>query len=144
MRCSSGRTLSDLPRKKAGEKFSSFVDRMLAMMDDYRAERLLTTYFLASREEKRHRLKTVQVLSVELHEIQKVSLFATRLGECIIEDVIVGDWKSVAVQASTFFDGEDESIRDRYDLLWEKFLLVARVAAEEAGRLAEGVRPEGN
>lgn len=126
------------------KKFKSLFDSMWRSLDAYKIKKLQSAWFMVGREEKRHRLRTLSTLIPELERIKAVSIFATMHGEVIVEAVIEGDWAYAEKYAEGFFKGESDSLRAKYDPLWEPFLVATKVACAEAKRLQEGVRPERN
>lgn len=127
--------MSEETKKKIAGIFSKMLDRYEEAMH----LRIMRSWCMIDGEERKHRLRAVQDLSVELHKIRAVSIQATAIGEGIIGDVIEGDWKGAELMADDLAAscGADPK-------LWEGFVLLVRTAAAESKRLARGVRPEGN
>lgn len=121
------------------KKIAGIFDKMLDRYEEHMHLRIMRSWCMIDREERKHRLRTVQDLSVELHRIRQVSIQATAIGEGIISDIIEGDWKGAELMASDLAAscGADPK-------LWESFVLLVQTAAAESRRLARGVRPEGN
>jgi len=104
-----------------------FVDKLMALYEGDRLQRVVRCYTLASREEQRARLRAVMALSVELERIKAQSLFATRIGEGAIETVIEGDWKGAEGYAEhRTFQGEGPEIQDASAPLWAVFVETLR------------------
>lgn len=131
--------MSDDQKKAIRDKIGGIFDKMLDRYEEHMHERIMRSWCMVDGEERRHRLRTVQDLSVELHQIRAVSIQATGLGEQIIGDVVEGDWKNAErmVEDLAASCGADPK-------LWEGFVLLVRTASAESKRLARGVRPEGN
>jgi len=130
----------DDERKKAvKQKIAGIFDTMLDRYEEHMHERIMNSWCMVGPEEKKHRLWTIMALSVELQKIKDVSIQATRLGETVIEDVILGDWKNAERGVTGICEdcGADPA-------LWEGFIVLVKTAAAEARRLVAGVRPEGN
>ena len=122
----------------------SFLDKLLARFDEHQIQQLTRSYVLANKKERKGRLRAIMALSVELERIKEVSIFATSLGEGVIEDIIEGEWDSaysVGQQHLTFKD-EPKELQDRYTPLWTKFvdtLNVEYLLAEQRRKNPEGV-----
>jgi hypothetical protein len=133
----SGRREGDPQRvMSAKEKAASFVDKLFAMYGEWRMKQVSRAWCLASREERKLRLRTVVALSVELHRIKQVSIFATASGEGAIEAVIEGDWKEAAGRASDLTFEKDPIAKERHGALWEPFILQLRAACAEEESIA--------
>jgi hypothetical protein len=131
--------MSDDQKKAIRDKIGGIFDKMLDRYEEHMHLRIMRSWCMVDGEERRHRLRAVQDLSVELHKIRVVSIQATGLGEQIIGDVIEGDWKNAERMSDDLAAscGADPK-------LWESFILLVRTSAAESRRLARGVRPEGN
>ncbi len=99
---------------------------------------------MQDRPERRRRMGFVIKLAAELERIiQEVGLYATGLAEGAIEDVILGDWRSVHYYATDFctFKDEHEDTRDRYGPAYASFAALLQEAfdtrpeAEEKPRI---------
>ena len=111
---------------------------------EYVTKKVSTSWFVASREDRKHRLHTITTLIIELERIKAVSIFSTAFGEQCIEAIIMGDWDEAEDCVSLLsFKGEDESLRARYEPLWKDFVLVARTAATWARQHADGTLAKG-
>jgi len=117
---------------------SVMFDKLLAQFGEYRMEQVSRSWCLVLPDERRHRLRVVMDLSVELAKIKLASGFATRLGESAIEAVIQGDWKQVAEYAA-MFTWEDHA---RYGVIWESFVLILRTAGAEDARVKIGEKQQ--
>jgi len=129
----------DGDKKAVRGKIAGIFDKMLDRYEESMHERILRSWCMIDVEERKHRLRTVEDLSVELHRIRTVSIQATGLGEGIIGDVIEGDWKNAEATA-----GDLAASCGADPALWEGFIILVRTAAAESQRLARGVKPEGN
>jgi len=127
--------------------FSKMFNRMLGTFAEHQWERLLRSYFLQARPERKARLDTIMELSVELDVIQKQEIFATAFGWSAIEAVIEGDWKAAREHVDWLsFREEGPDIQARYGPLWEKFratLLAASAAAEARAKEDPTKEPSG-
>ncbi len=128
----------EMEKKKA----SSLLDKLLTQFDEYRMKQISRAWCLVSLDERRHRLRVVMNLSVELTKIKQTSGFATRLGENAIEAVIEGDWKHVAEYAAMFAWDEDLGVKKNYGPLWEPFALILRTACAEDARVRIGEKQQ--
>jgi len=103
---------------------------------------------MVDRAERKHRLRTITTLIVELEKIKAVTIQATGIGEMIIEAIIEGDWseaETIAADLEIPVDEKDVFGRDaRHRALWESFTIATRTAIAEASRLQPGVRPRRN
>jgi len=125
-----------------------FADKMLELARIGRAERLLQSYVLVSREEQKARLQTVIALSVELTKVLQETIFATGLAEMAIERVIEGDWRG-AEEYLTVLTFEEEIVDARLEpgaqevfrskrQLYEPFCSMLFVACKAARDRAVG------
>jgi hypothetical protein len=124
------------------DKATSFFDKMLARFGEWRMEQVSRSWCLASPAERQHRLATVMALSVELARIKKTSIYATRLAENVIEDVIEGDWTTAAVFVEDFSFKKDSEVEAHIIALWEPFIIVLRAACAEESHVERGERVE--
>lgn len=116
-------------------------DRLMGMYGQWRMKQIARSYCLAERGERKHRLRTIMALCVELERIRQVDIFSTGLAETLIEEIIEGDWRQAALTAEMFtFAEEGEETRLRYAPLWDGFVVMARTACAEAQRGTDGVR----
>ncbi len=117
-------------------KVSDLFTKLMAKYDDFQIEQIGKCWFLASKKDRKHRLKSVMLLSVELEAIKKISTFSTAFGEQLIEAIIQGDWKEAEqVLAFLSFKEDGPEIEKKYVPLWEGFKAVALFAIEENKRL---------
>jgi len=116
------------------DPFEFFAERFA----EHQAKRLAASWFCADRNEQRARLRLVIALAVELEKIRSVSIFATGLGEGLIEYVIEGDWDRVSDAAQGFkFKDERDETRSEYEPLWRDFVRLAELGVLE-GRIRGG------
>lgn len=102
-------------------------------------ERLARSFCVVSREERQARVQTIIELSVELERIRKESIFATRLAQGVIEDVIEGDWTGALQLGFHFlFEEEIDQLRVAEAPRWAGFVEIIRVAAALAQKRAQG------
>jgi hypothetical protein len=103
------------------------------------AEKLQKTFFLASREERKGRLRAIMRLSVELERVKAETMFATALGEEVIEEIIEGDWED-ALKLATEIGIEDEKWRRRTGQAprWAVFVEIVRIECAFAAKRASG------
>lgn len=91
-------------------------------------------YITQTREEKRRRLMYLVRLAGELERILDHHLFATSWAEAVIEGVLEGDWKQVAMWCAMLtFEDEDPHVREVAAPIFAKFV--------EIGREAHATRP---
>lgn len=113
-----------------GDNFcgSGLTMREFMMAMDIQA--LNSSFLRQGREEKRRRLGYVIRLSVALAKITEVSVWATRLAEGAIEDVIDGDWAGVRECAKDFAGagGFLEHVGPDLQALWRSFASVLQEA----------------
>jgi hypothetical protein len=113
----------------------SLSEKMLAMFEERQLEEIMRSWCLADKATRKHRLKTIIALAVELEEIKKVNIFSTLFGEMAIEAVIQGDWKELEeVVGYQTFKTESLDIQAKFAQLWEKFRLIAETAIAEERR----------
>ncbi len=116
-----------------------FLQRMMDTFTEYQLKRAAASWCFQNKEERKHRLHTLTALVVELERIRSIDIFATAFGDMAIEDVIQGDWASVAETISWFtFPGDDQQIQDKYTPLWEGFRAILLAAVAEEKRIASG------
>ena len=113
----------------------SLSEKMLAMFEERQLEEIIRSWCLADKATRKHRLKTIIALAIELEEIKKVNIFSTLFGEMAIEAVIQGDWKELEeVIGYQTFKTEHPDIQAQFAPLWEKFRLIAETAIAEERR----------
>lgn len=96
---------------------------------DGAVERWKTSWSEQSREEKRRRMHFVLAMAAELNEIRKTNRHATAWCEMAIEDVIIGDWKSMPMHISMFeFKDDDPTYRERYAPIFARFRQICEEA----------------
>jgi hypothetical protein len=110
----------------------SIIENLTSKFEEHQLEQINNSWCLANKSERKHRLKTIIALVLELEEIKKVDKFATTFGDMAIEAVICGDWKEFeqVCEYQTFKD-ESIEIQKRYAPLWEKFRTIAETAIAE-------------
>jgi hypothetical protein len=119
--------------KKLPNPFSKMFHRMMETFAEYQWEKLLKSYFLQMRPERRARLDAVIELAVELDAIQKQEIFATAFGRSAIEAVIEGDWKTARDHVDWLsFREERPEVQSKYGPLWERFRVILLAASAEA------------
>jgi hypothetical protein len=113
----------------------SISEKLVVMFEERLLEQILRSWCLADKETRKHRLRTVIELTLELEKIKKVSLFSTAFGEMAIEAVIQGDWQELK-EIINFqdFRTEDAKIREEFAPLWENFRVIAQTAIAEEQR----------
>ena len=113
----------------------SISDKLMAMFEERQLEEIQNSWCLADKAARKHRLKTLIALVLELEEIKKVSIFSTAFGEMAIEAVIQGDWRELEeVVGYQTFKAESKEIQDQFAPLWEKFRAIAETAIAEERR----------
>jgi hypothetical protein len=89
-------------------------------------DRLVSSWFMADREEARARLRAIHALVIEVDRIRQVSPFATRLANVVLEAIILGDWAEAKRAAGDFrFTDESEEVQATYAALWSEFVVIA-------------------
>jgi len=110
-------------------------EKLISMFEERQLEEILRSWCLANKATRKHRLKTIIALAVELEEIKKVNIFSTSFGEMAIEAVIQGDWKELEeVVGYQTFKTEHPETQAEFAPLWEKFRLIAETAIAEERR----------
>ena len=105
------------------------------------AEKLQRSFFLAPLDERKGRLRAIMRLSVELERIKVETVFATPLGEQIIEEIIEGDWADARKLATEFrFERESERLRIEEAPRWRTFVEIVRIECAFADQRAAGRR----
>lgn len=96
------------------------------------AKRFQASFFNAEREERRHRVDYVIMLSVELQLIRQTSEFCTGLGKLAIENLLEGNYDELKRQGDEdfVFDREGEEIAAKYNNLWSRFRVIITRALE--------------
>jgi hypothetical protein len=113
----------------------SISEKLMEMFEERQLEEILRSWCLADKATRKHRLKTIIALSVELEEIKKVNIFSTLFGEMAIEAVIQGDWRELEeVVGYQTFKTEHPETQAEFAPLWEKFRLIAETAIAEERR----------
>ncbi len=122
-----------------------FQKKLMGMFYEHELKRIQLAWCLASKAERDLRLRAVIQLSVELDKIKQVDIFATRLGESVIEDIIQGSWDMAksSVKDWTFHD-ESPSVREKYAPLWEAFRVTIEAMCAEHERLGNQSRSRPN
>jgi len=115
----------------------SISEKMMAMFEERQLEEIMNSWCLADKAARKHRLRTIIALAIELEAIKKVSIFSTSFGEMAIEAVIQGDWKELEeVVGYQTFNAEHPDIQAKFAPLWERFRLIAETAIAEERRRA--------
>ena len=113
----------------------SISEKMMTMFEERQLEEITRSWCLADKAVRKHRMRTIIALAVELEEIKKVNIFSTSFGEMAIEAVIQGDWKELEeVVGYQTFKSEHPDIQAQFAPLWEKFRLIAETAIAEERR----------
>lgn len=113
----------------------SISEKLISMFEERQLEQILLSWCLIDKAERKHRLKTIIALTIELEEIKKASRFSCMFGELAIEAVIQGDWKELEeVANSQTFKSESNDIQIKYAPLWDNFRLIAETAIAEERR----------
>jgi len=113
------------------------VKSIMAIVERAMAERLQRSFCLASRDERKGRLRAVMALSAELERLQAESIFATGLAEGVIADIIEGEWGSAHNLGMHFtFETEGEHLRTEQAPRWAKFVGIVRVECALAEKRA--------
>lgn len=121
----------------------SITEKLAKVYEEHLLQMFQASWCLQDKPTRKHRLKTVLALSVELEAIKKIDIFSTAIGEQIIEAVIQGDWREVEEVAGYLtFDTERSELRDRYNSLWENFRTLALTSCAEEKRRVPGQRME--
>jgi hypothetical protein len=129
--------MSDHPSHLHSDLTRGLLQRLLENYEDWQIEKIGVSWFLQDKEARRHRLKTVIALSIELEKIRQVSIFSCGIGEQVIEAVIEGDWRGVELTTEMLtFEGEGPEIIDKYAPLWANFRTIAQTAIAEFNRKA--------
>ena len=124
--------------------FKDLFNRMLGTFAEHQWEGILRCYRLASRDERKARLRVVMELSVELVKIRKENIFCVAFGERIIEDIIEGDWLSAERDNSELTFEDTVERQAYYDELWSVFRAIVLSACSEAKCREIGASPPGN
>lgn len=115
------------------------VDVAMDIFKSDMAKRVERSWCLQDKTERRHRLKTIISLVVELENIKKINRCGVSLGEAAIESVIEGDWEDVLQWVDHFkWEGEDEGVTpDEAKLLQDQ----QKLEEDEARVLGEPIPP---
>lgn len=112
--------------------------RLSEGFQDHMREKLEQSWCISSKADRKHRLRTITTLCIELERIKSVDLFSTATGEQAIEKVIEGDWSEAEdIVALLSFKNEDETVRARYEPLWADFVVILRGACRRAREMQE-------
>lgn len=115
----------------------------MGMVEEHQVKKLLTSYALAMRPERKARLRAVIELSCELEKIRAKSIFGTANHEQIIEAIIEGDWAEV--EKINGWLREPHSLpehRDEYLTLWETYHAMVMAHVAEAKKRLTGQTTE--
>jgi ASC-1-like (ASCH) protein len=124
---------------------SKLLDKILEKFGEHRLETISRAWCIVDKWERKHRLRTVVALSVELEKVRSVDRFSSVLGESAIEAVIQGDWRGVdQVVEFLTFESEGEKTAQKYGPLWEDFRIIAQAASAEARKRQPGEEPRPN
>lgn len=124
---------------KPKNPFMAAFARVTEMVEEHQVKKLLWSYCMAMRPERRARLRAIIELSVELDKIKQKSVFGTAFHEQCIEAIVEGDWEEVE-QTNAFLaePGCFPEQRAEYVALWENFLAMVMAACAEAKRRQTG------
>lgn len=118
-------------------------DQLISKFEASQLDEILRSWCIVSKEERKHRLKTVIALSVEVERIRSISNFYIIFGELGIEAVIKGDWDELKELSDVqTFHIESKELRTKFAPLWEKFREIANKAIEEAKLLTLIQQPD--
>lgn len=109
------------------------IKELREMVDKLTVRKVGLSWCLQSRAERKARLQAVTELSIELAAIKAKNIFATGLGEGVIEYIIEGDWDYAAEAIEDFSWADDERLRTEYAPLWE-FVILGRTFCAEHRR----------
>lgn len=102
-----------------GEEFK---ERLMDIARKGEIVRYERSFFLADPRERRRRLNWVILLSVELAEVERHTIFSTSLARSDIEAVIEGDWRALADAEKYYsFVNEHEDVRAPYAQIYSNF-----------------------
>lgn len=119
--------------------------KLATVVEEDMLDRVSQSWCLQDKAERKHRLKTIIALGVELEEIRRTEKFNSNLGEAAIEAIIEGDWEDAERWVDHFtFEDEEEAVRDRYAVIWEKFRVILMTAVMDKKTMIPGVRVRSN
>lgn len=130
---------------KTRNPFMAAFDRVLGMVEESQVKKLLSSYCMAMRPERRARMRHILELAVELDKIKQKSVFGTAFHEQCIEAIIEGDWEEVArTNAFLAEPGCMPEHREEYVKLWENFrtLVMAACAEAKLRQAGQNVEPD--
>jgi hypothetical protein len=110
----------------------SITEQLVSKFEASQLEEILRSWCLVPKQERKHRLKTIIDLSIEVERIRSISNFYITFGELGIEAVIKGDWEELQdISNSQTFRTESKELQAKFFPLWEKFREIANKAIAE-------------
>jgi hypothetical protein len=124
---------------------NKLIHKLMATYSEWQLKQIGRAWCMVDRPERKHRLRTIIQLSVELEAIKSVSIFSTAFGEQLIEAIIQGDWREAELVLSFLsFQEDGPEVAEKYIPLWEKFNAVALSAINENKNMVAGNKIEPN
>lgn len=133
----------EMPGPERHDRLIAVIQRMQGAYGELRVRQIMRCWPLAGPEEQDARYRTIVKLVLELDRIRRQEIFASRLGDGVIKNIIDGDWEDAKRMASYFrFDEEHEELRAKFAPLWKTFVETVEAEALVAAQRARAVPEE--